>query len=444
MALARKWNVGTLVSNIRRANSQLSQANVVELIGESEGSHRVTLERDSVCECQNGSGLMCIGRSVIGILLAMFTLIVTSTSIAAQTKTLNIHFKSDQGDQETLGEVVVEDAKGNLLLLTPDGQLWTLLAEDVVSREETDEEMQPLTSEEIYAQFKSSMPSGVQIHKTKHYVMLHNTNPAYAAWVGELFERLYRGFYNYWKSQRVELEQPRFPLVAFVFSDKNSYMQFAEREVGESAKAMIGYYNLKTNRMITCDLTGINGIVPQGTRLANSRMINQILSQPQAERTVATIVHEAVHQIAYNSGLQVRLADNPRWLSEGMAMFFESPDFKSSRGWSMGKVNYHNLRGFAQYLPQRGADSLTSLISDDERLLSSETARTAYPESWALTYFLMKTKKVEYSAYLQELATKRPLESDKPRDRVELFKKHFGEDLEQLDQDFIKYIRTVQ
>lgn len=387
---------------------------------------------------------MSIGRSGIHVLLAMITWFLASMTSSAQTKTLDIHFKSDQGEQETLGEVVVEDAEGNMLLLTPDGQLWTLLAEDVISKEETNEEMQPLTSEEIYAHFKSSMPDGVQIHKTKHYVMLHNTSPAYAAWVGELFERLYRGFYNYWKSQRLELEQPRFPLVAFVFSDKNSYMQFAEREVGESAKAMIGYYNLKTNRMITYDLTGINGMVPPGTRLANSRMINQILSQPQAERTVATIVHEAVHQIAYNSGLQVRLADNPRWLSEGMAMFFESPDFKSTRGWSMGKVNYHNLRGFAQYLPSRGADSLTSLISDDKRLLSSESARTAYPESWALTYFLMKTKKSEYKDYLQELATKRPLETDKPRDRVDLFKKHFGDDLEQFDQDFIKYMRTVQ
>jgi hypothetical protein len=333
-----------------------------------------------------------------------------------------------------------------VLLLTPDGRLWTLLSDEIVALEPTDEVMTPMTSEEIYEQFQAQLPPGFLVHKTKHYVMVYNTSAAYVKWVGELFERLYRGFYNYWKSQGVRLDEPRFPLVAVVFSNKASYLQYAEREIGESARAMIGYYNLNTNRMITYDLTGTDGLLPRGVRSArapSSRLINQILSQPQAERTVATIVHEAVHQIAYNSGLQVRLADNPRWVSEGLAMYFESPDFSSSAGWSMGKVNYYNLRKFAQYLPQR-TESIATLIGGDERMLEASTAQFAYPESWALTYFLMKTKKREYADYLQELATLPPLGETTPRERIDMFKKHFGEDLQALDRDFIQYIRAVR
>jgi hypothetical protein len=191
-------------------------------------------------------------------------------------------------------------------------------------------------------------------------------------------------------------------------------------------------------------MTGVDGLVPAGTNISNSRVIQQILSRPQAERTVATIVHEAVHQLAFNSGLQTRLADNPLWLSEGIAMFFESPDGNDSKGWgTIGKVNQHNLRLFAQNFHKRSPDSLLSLITDDDRLRKSTTAAAAYPESWALTYFLMRTKSKEFTSYLQELSELPPLEEVEDRKRIETFKKHFGDDLDQLDAAFLAYIRSL-
>jgi hypothetical protein len=359
-------------------------------------------------------------------------------------ETLSLQFNVDDVQRESIGEVV-QEYKDGMLFLTPDGQLWTLRDKQIVSRQPSAEAMQPLSSDEIYQQFREQLVPGFQVYKTRHYVIVYNTSAAYATWVGELFERLYRGFYNYWQRQhRLDLQEPRFPLVAVVFRDKSSYVQFAEKEVGEAAEAMIGYYNMKTNRMAMYDLTGVNGLGGSRVSASNTRIINQLLSQPRAERTVATIVHEAVHQIAYNSGLQVRLADNPRWLSEGLAMYFEAPDLSSRGGWSMGKVNYHNLRKFAQYLPRRPTDSLTTLISSDERLTHSRAAADAYPESWALTYFLMKSRKREYSQYLLELAQFPPLGETSERQRVALFKKHFGDDLEQLDSEFLRFITKVR
>lgn len=394
------------------------------------------------------SGARCISAPCVVFLLAV---VVAASGWAQEVdsqrespETFNVTFKSDEGTKTSVGEVLVDFPDGSLLLLTPDGQLWTLFGEDVTSKEPVAEPMQPLTSDEIFEQFQSQLPPGFAIHKTKHYVLVHNTSPAYADWVGQLFERLHRGFYNYWRTRNIKLEEPRFPLVAAVFRDKQSYLQFAQREIGDSAAAMIGYYNLKSNRMISYDLTGVNQAAAGPARVPVSRITQQILSLPQGERTVATIVHEAVHQIAFNSGLQVRLADNPKWVSEGMAMFFESPDFTSNSGWSMGKVNYHNLRLFAQYLPSRPADSLTTLISSDDRFNDASTANAAYSESWALTYYLMKTKKKEYSNYLQELATFEPLGESTERERVDLFKKHFGDDLADFDHRFIRYVRSIR
>jgi hypothetical protein len=82
------------------------------------------------------------------------------------------------------------------------------------------------------------------------------------------------------------------------------------------------------------------------------REINEMLSQPAAVPLVATIVHEATHQIAFNCGLQQRYADIPLWLCEGMAVYFEAPDLTSTRGWrGIGRVNYPRLETFRKNVP---------------------------------------------------------------------------------------------
>lgn len=380
----------------------------------------------------------------------LMSIFIGQLSVVAQTPkdvaaVVETEFKHKGGQISSLAEVVVEAGDGGKLLLTPDGQLWPCQPEDIVRCEAVEKTLKPLSGDEVYENLKEQLSTEFHIHKTAHYVLVYNTSETYARWVGSLYERLYRAFYNYWKTRGIRLEEPRFALVAIVFNTQQSYLGFAEREIGESARAMLGYYNLQTNRVVSFDLTGVEGLTQPGSRLNSTVLINQVLSQPQAERTVATIVHEAVHQLSYNSGLQTRLADNPLWVSEGMATFFETPDVKSSTGWgTIGSINYHNLQLFAKYLHNRPADSLTTLITDDSRFQNSDTAGNAYSESWALTYYLLKTKKTEYSDYLKALSQLKPLAEMEPRERVELFKQHFGADLQEFDKDFIAFARRLR
>ncbi len=359
----------------------------------------------------------------------------------SEVPTVNVSFKHKLGQMTSAGEIIVEAADGGLLLLTPDGQLWTLQPEDILFRSESTTSMKAQSSEEIYAKFKLTTTDGFRVHKTSHYVIIYNTNEAYAQWVGEMYEGLYRKFHNFWKSKKIELEEPRFPLVAIVFNTKEAYLAYSERDIGETAKALIGYYNMQSNRMISFDLTGAAGVAG-GARLNSTQLINQAFAQPGAERTLATNVHEAVHQLSFNTGLQVRLADCPLWFSEGMAMFFETPDTNNARGGAtVGRINPHNWGLFANYLPRRPADSLTTLITDDTRLQNPSTASDAYSESWALTYFLLKAKPKQYVAYLEDLRKLVPLVDIPPRDRIALFKRNFGDDLQALDKEFIGFIR---
>lgn len=393
-----------------------------------EWIHRIPANVSWATSLQRYAALTVTLRS-----LFFFSMIATPISLLAQeVKTIQIEFRTKNIDRNTIGEVLVEDRQGNIVLLTPDGRLWPLHAEEIVSREDVEETMEALSQEEIFAKIKEELPQGFSTIRKKHYVIVYNSTREYANYVGAQFELVYKNFSNYWRRHHgIKLQAPRFPLVALVFRDRASYLKYAIRDVGkQTAEQTIGYYNQESNLMVTYNINAQSGF-----------------DASKAERNLATIVHEAVHQMAYNSGLQVRLADNPRWLSEGLAMFFESPTMKPVRGkvqitWNMGGVNVHNLTKFRQAKGRIQPGTLNRLVANDEWLLSN--GEVSYPYSWALTYFLIKQKKKAFTDFIEELAAYQTLNTVAEPDRVALFKKHFGDDLEKMEVAMVKYISALK
>jgi hypothetical protein len=141
-----------------------------------------------------------------------------------------------------------------------------------------------------------------------------------------------------------------------------------------------------------------------------------------------------------------RYADNPVWLTEGMAMYFEAPDLKSRRGWSgIGKVNTARLFRFREFLrTRRQPDSIETLIRDNSRFGDADLAIDAYSEAWALTYFLIRTRIREYSQYLTAISQKLPLRWDDPEDRLAAFESAFGADRAQLNRDFLSFTARLK
>ena len=167
------------------------------------------------------------------------------------------------------------------------------------------------------------------------------------------------------------------------------------------------------------------------------------MAQPDAERTVATIVHEATHQIAFNCGLNARYSDCPLWFSEGMAVFFETPDLASPKGWrNVGGVNRPRLVQFRDYLGRRPANSLRSLLEDDKRFRDPQQSLDAYAEAWALTYFLLRQHPRQYIDYLRTLSKKKPLVWDSPETRLAEFTAVFGS-VDRLEAELLRYMARV-
>ena len=77
---------------------------------------------------------------------------------------------------------------------------------------------------------------------------------------------------------------------------------------GSPARAgVLGFYSPTSNRVTLYD---------QGAGASNRRAWQQ---------NEATIIHEATHQMAFNTGVHNRFAPTPRWLAEGLGTMFEAP-----------------------------------------------------------------------------------------------------------------------
>jgi hypothetical protein len=352
-----------------------------------------------------------------------------------------VTLKRGNGQREVAGKIEVEAEDGGVLLLAPDGELWAITVEDLVSKRSDEQEFVPLDGDEMGRRLLEQHP-GFRLHATAHYLICYNTSADYAKWVGSLYERLYDGFYNFWTKRGLKLRDPELPLVAVVFDTRESYSLFAREELGDAVGGIIGYYSLRSNQVTMYDLTGLEGL---GLKGAKAERIKTLLSRPEAERNVATIVHEATHQLAFNSGMQTRYADIPFWVSEGLAVYFETPDLESRTGWKkIGAVNQYNRLQFARYLQTRPAHSLESLLIDDKRFRDPKSAPNAYAEAWAFNYYLLKRRSDDYIKYLQSLSKLETLVALEPQQRVAVFKAAFGDDLERLEADWLKFMRTVR
>ena len=133
------------------------------------------------------------------------------------------------------------------------------------------------------------------------------------------------------------------------------------------------------------------------------------------------------------------------WLSEGVAMFFETLSLPSSyRRSGIGEINDSRWNLFRKNMNQNKEKKLEAMLANDDRIRNSRTAVDAYAASWAWTYFLIKWHPEEYTAYMKHLAKKPVLKLDDPQTRLADFREHFGEDLRALEDEFLRRMAKVK
>jgi hypothetical protein len=310
-------------------------------------------------------------------------------------------------------------ASGNqVVLLDRDGRLWDFDATQAKNIQKTTRQFSGYSAGILRSRLYGEFGKAFEVSGTGHYLVVHPTGQR-DRWSRQ-FEDLYRQFWHYFSVRGFDLREPEFPLVAVVFPNRQEFLRYADRERAGMAAGLIGYYSPTTNRIALYDQREGQG--GKSTDLENA----------------ATVIHEATHQTAFNTGIHNRFSSTPRWIAEGLGTLFEAPGIYNSRSHARRKdrLNPGRLADFQAARADRAAVAWNELLVSD-RLFDADATR-AYAEAWAFTFFLVETRPREYSKYLARTAARPDFKAYTPAERLSDFTAVFGDNFKLLDAHFLR------
>lgn len=222
------------------------------------------------------------------------------------------------------------------------------------------------------------------------------------------FISLYSGYQRYFQTRGWDFRQPDFPLVVIVFPSREDFIRYARSQGSNLPSLAIGAYFPRTNRCCLYQIPGFKGT--------------------DWTETEATIVHEAVHQLAYNTGGHERLFKNPLWFVEGFATMFEQPaiyDLGVTRSLVSQRANAQKLRTIKPLMQDRAklAVLLQDLIAHDK--MFRHDSQMAYALGWSQVFFLTERMPKEFGKYIARLKS-RPFGQYSASARQRDFEECFG------------------
>jgi hypothetical protein len=326
--------------------------------------------------------------------------------------------KLERGAKQYIGALLAEDAD-NYVLLQRDGRM------KVVSRSGSShptpllDSFAPFTAQAMQQALKAEFGKEYEVSQTEHYLVVHPIGKARQC--AEPFEEQYINARQYFEIRGVPTRNPDFPLVAVVLNTRGEFDRFLENYQPENAHdQVLGYYSPRSNRTITYD---------------------QTFGRSGERNNMDTLIHEATHQIAFNTGIHSRFSPMPRWFTEGLATMFEAPGVHSS-------VTHPNLqqrfnKKWLSYIrskarPGESTGVLAELISSDELFRSNP--EKAYGYAWALTFYLAETQPEKYAQYVRRVSHRTHFRDYSSQARIEDFARIFGHDFTDLEARVTRFL----
>ncbi|MCA9056049.1 MAG: DUF1570 domain-containing protein [Planctomycetaceae bacterium] len=351
-----------------------------------------------------------------------------------------------QTGRETFRGKSVAHNKSVCWLVDGTGELNEVKLDDVTAFKKLPEQFRPDTVVEIRDQLTREAPPGTEVAARGKYVVLGPKGQA--ANYARLLDGVYSEFWSHFSRRQFQLQQPEFPLIVLVFPSRAQFVAYARAERTPIQSGLKGYYHRSSNRI------ALYADSPLESASLDADDAASVVSAPIGHRGDVlgsvegslrdTLIHEATHQLAYNTGLHSRMGDHPRWVSEGLAMLFEEDSRRDDRGSNdpADRANRSRYIWFMNYRQQRRpAKSLEQFLSADD--LFSRAGLDAYSEAWALSFYLIETRRADYAKYLQSVAARDPLLPYTPEERLADFRAAFGKDISYFEGQYLLFLERM-
>lgn len=308
---------------------------------------------------------------------------------------------------------------------------------------------------------REKVGAGFRTYRSRSYYVLSDADDAWTRSRITLLERAREQYFRDLDRLGVPVHPHPHRLVCVFFGEHGDYLGFARDHDGFDAGWTAGYYSMAHNAIVIHDdrtspslyrvnrqLAGFQdradllveraqdadgqGEFEQGRLLRDAAADLEAhiakergrIQQEVLRFGVAKVLHEAIHLLAFNTGLQRRGSSYPLWVSEGLAASFESHDTNGQFGFAF---EYEPRE--AELLSLAASDSLPDLerlvTMDDNSNLRIDTARPIYAVAYGLFKELHRTNRDELAAYLMELADLPP-GPQTAEQHLERFERHFG------------------
>lgn len=190
-----------------------------------------------------------------------------------------------------------------VILLRTDGSINKFEPSEIRRHQVLDQSFQPDKAIRLRGQLQQEFGTRYAVDGNGNFAIV--ASPERIQLWTQRFSQLERSFESYFRTRGYPLRAAEFPLVGIVFPSQSEFLNYATRNGIHLQPGIVGYYSPLTNRLYLFEMRG----------------------SPEAEReALATILHEAAHQIAFNRGLHQRLSAPPLWTLEGLASIFEAQE----------------------------------------------------------------------------------------------------------------------
>jgi hypothetical protein len=355
---------------------------------------------------------------IFSLALATSVRIVGTQSHAAERQRFTMLVDIDGHDVEGMP---LAWSRERVYLLGRDGRLWEFPPNQAHKFRKTSGSFASYSSAEIRAALERELGDRLEVTGTGHYLVAHPRGKG-AFWANR-FEDLFRSCTHYFTLRSLRLHEPEFPLVAIVWPRREDFVRYSATQGSNVRDDILGYYSPVSNRVTLYD---------QGPGRSGSRAWQQ---------NEATIIHEATHQMAFNTGVHNRFGSTPLWLAEGLGTMFEAPGVWDWRDFprQADRLNRDRLAQFRQWRRTgRQPGNFVNLISSDRLFQTNPPA--AYAEAWAWVFFLTETYPQKFAEYVQHTANRPDFQDYPMARRISDFTAVFGDDLRKLESFFLQFI----
>lgn len=320
----------------------------------------------------------------------------------------------------------------------------------------------PALPTDAFDRAREVLPPQFVEYRTGGFVILSDCDPTWTRERAALLERARHQFHRVMDRLDVELAPPSGPLVCILIRHHSDYRRFAMAHDGVEPAWVSGYYATDANRVVFFDDASAPDVIEATSLLdryeARARRTRDgavearragdvelahrldahaasLTSQISVERrrvahhaeqaATAKTIHEAIHLLSFNLGVQDPTRDSPFWFSEGLATSFEAQDADSAFG--PDHPAPARLAAFAEraargeLLPLRDFVVLREAPTHDPQRIEG-----LYAQSHALFVYLFRFERRNLAAFIAALREQPPGKRS-PEEHLGLFEAHFGD-----------------